>query len=266
MQHAAREEPAVPDYLPAPSVVVVLPTYTEADNIPRVVERLMACERPVDVLVVDDSSPDGTALVAAQLGRDYPGRVFLIVRDGQRGLAPAYQDGFAWAARHGYERIVQMDADGSHPAGRLPAVLAAIEEGGADLAIGSRYVPGGATQNWPLRRRVLSLCANLYARRALGLHQRDLTGAFRAWRTESLLATGPDRLSVNGFSFLVEMALRAHSSGLRVVEVPITFTDREHGTSKMSTGMALEGLVAVWRLRSAGRRTPVARPATLPAA
>ncbi len=233
----------------AASSVVVLPTYNEVGNIRSTLAALMACDPRVEVLVVDDASPDGTAMMAEKAGAEHPGRVHLLHRAGKAGLGTAYRDGLSWAMGRGYEVIVQMDADGSHPAERLPAMLDLISAGDADVVVGSRYAPGGAIRNWPLRRRLLSRLANLYARRLLGLDQQDVTAGFRAWRRKALIHVDPGAMTTDGYGFLVEMAATAHRGGLRVVEIPITFVDRVHGTSKMTGGIAVEAIFMVWRLR-----------------
>ncbi|MHB1615225.1 MAG: polyprenol monophosphomannose synthase [Actinomycetes bacterium] len=237
--------------------VVVMPTYNEVATIASMVDALLASPAVVDVLVVDDSSPDGTGNLVRQSARAHPGRVHLLSRQAKTGLGAAYRAGFTWALEHGYDVIVQMDADGSHPVDRLPVVLDALRDG-ADVAIGSRYVPGGAVVNWPLHRHILSRLANWYARTLLGVNQRDLTGAYRAWPAEALRRLAPERLPTSGFGFLVELAHAAHVHGLTVVEVPITFTGREHGTSKMTGRIAIEAMGMVLRLRRAqhGHRSP----------
>ncbi len=250
----------------ATTSIVVLPTYNEIDNVQGTLTALMECDPSVEVLIVDDASPDGTAAAAETVAAEHPGRVFVLNRAGKAGLGPAYQAGFAWALERGYQVIVQMDADGSHPVERLPVMLDVIEAGDADVVVGSRYVCGGGTLNWPLRRRILSRAANLYARTLLGLGQRDVTGAFRAWRREALVAVTADGTRTAGYGFLVEMAAAAHDRGLRIVEVPITFVDRVHGTSKMTGGIAIEATLMVWRLRRdrLTHRSPVAPMAAVP--
>jgi dolichol-phosphate mannosyltransferase len=234
---------------PSVSAIVVLPTYNEVDNITPALESLLACDPDLEVLVVDDASPDGTAKVAEAVASEHPGRIHLLNRPGKAGLGVAYRAGFEWAIEAGYDIIVQMDADGSHPADRIPAMLDLLSQGRADVVVGSRYVPGGGTRNWPLRRRLLSSVANRYARAMLGLRQHDVTAGFRAWRTDALITAEPETVTTVGYGFLVEMAARAHRRGLRCAEIPITFVDRVHGSSKMTRAVALEGVLTVWRLR-----------------
>lgn len=229
--------------------VVILPTYNEAGNIGSMLATLLAVDRRVDVLVVDDSSPDGTADLARAVAAEHPGRVHVLRRPGKSGLGSAYRCGFAWASERGYELIVQMDADGSHPAAQLPEMLDLAHMRGADLVIGSRYVVGGRTEGWPWSRRILSRMANTYARFMLGLNLRDTTGGFRVWRSAALATADPSATTADGYGFLVEMAAAAERCGLLVMEVPITFTDRTVGVSKMSGDVAVEAARKIWRHR-----------------
>ena len=215
--------------------VVVVPTYDEAENIGLL---LRALSEDLDVLVVDDNSPDGTAEVARSSPR--PG-VTVLDRPGKQGLASAYTQGFRWCLDRGYERVVQMDADLSHDPADVDRLLAVD----ADRVLGSRYVDGGGTRNWPLRRRLLSRLGSLYGRLCLGMPQRDLTGGFKAWRAELLGRVLASPVRSEGYAFQVEMTWRAAAAGASIVEVPIVFTERTLGASKMSTGIALE---AAWRL------------------
>ncbi|MHB8506473.1 MAG: polyprenol monophosphomannose synthase [Acidimicrobiales bacterium] len=232
-----------------PTALVVLPTYNEVDNIRCCLEAIITVHPSVEVLVVDDSSPDGTAAVAHEVAGEHPGRVHVLSRDVKDGLGAAYRAGFSWALDAGYQVIAQMDADGSHPAECLPVMLDLVLSGAVDLAVGSRYIAGGGTANWPLRRRILSRAANFYARSVLHLSQRDVTGAFRVWTAPALRAVDPASMTATGYGFLFEMASAAQRCGLVVREVPITFVDRAYGTSKMNSSVALEGALLVWQLR-----------------
>jgi dolichol-phosphate mannosyltransferase len=226
--------------------VVVVPTYDEADNIVRLLDSVRSVAPSADVLVVDDNSPDGTArLVAARAELD--GRVHLLERPGKAGLGAAYRAGFAWALEHGYDRIAQMDADLSHPPDRLPALFSALDD--ADVAVGSRYVEGGGVRNWSWKRRLLSWAGNRYVRMVLGTGVQDNTAGFKAFRREALDEIAVLTSESNGYSFQIENTWRARTAGLRVVEVPITFTDRTEGESKMSGSIAVEALsrVLLWR-------------------
>jgi len=230
---------------------VVLPTYNERDNLPSVVPAILAASPELDVLVVDDGSPDGTGALADELARREP-RVRVLHRQRKEGLGPAYLAGFDVALRAVYGRILEMDADFSHDPGRLPALLAASRE--ADLVLGSRYVPGGGTQNWGLGRRLLSRGGSVYARLILGVRIRDLTGGFKCFRREVLERIDLQTVTTVGYAFQIELTYRALRAGFRVVEVPIIFADRRVGQSKMTGAIVLEALWKVWGIRFAGWR------------
>nr|WP_243704891.1 polyprenol monophosphomannose synthase [Micromonospora sp. KC723] len=229
-------------------VLVVIPTYNEADNVTAIVPRVRAAAPAVDILVADDDSPDGTGTLAeAMAGTD--DQVHVLHRPGKEGLGAAYLAGFAWAHERGYDAVVEMDADGSHAPEDLPALLAAARY--ADVVIGSRWAVGGRVVNWPLRRLLLSRCGNLYARLALGVPVSDATGGYRVYRTAALRAMGLGSVCSQGYSFQVELSRLAHRAGARIVEVPITFAERRHGTSKMSPLIVAEALwrITLWGLR-----------------
>ncbi len=230
--------------------LVCIPTYNEASNILALIERVHEASPESDVLVIDDASPDGTGDLAHDRMLKDP-RLELMARPGKLGLGTAYMAGFAYGLQHGYGSVLTMDADFSHPPERIPALLQAVNAG-AHLSVGSRYVPGGAIQGWPITRRVLSAAANFVARQLLGLRTRDCTGGFRCYslRAQQFLVTRPLRSS--GYSALVELLTRCERAGLTIVEVPITFTDRFHGVSKISRQEIFRAIVTVIRL--AGRR------------
>ena len=232
--------------LPPASVAVVTPTYNERDNVTALISRLRLAWPGLHIYVVDDASPDGTgdAVAALATGRD---DVVLLRRPGKKGLASAYVQGFVRALADGHDRIVQMDADLSHDPFDLPRLL----QSDADLTLGSRYVPGGGTRNWALHRRVLSRGGSIYSRLWLGLPYRDLTGGFKVWRADCLRAALSAPVSSEGYVFQVEMTLRAARAGARIAELPIVFTERVGGVSKMSRNIALEAALAVPRLRFA---------------
>lgn len=237
--------------------LVIVPTYDESPTILDAIAGLFqAVPDDVDLLVVDDSSPDGTAeLVRNEMGsRD--DRLNLLVRPAKTGLGRAYIDGFRWALERGYEAVVEMDADLSHDPAAVPSLLEALAE--ADLAIGSRYVAGGSVRNWGRARRALSRGGNLYARWMLRLPVRDATSGFRAFRSEVLQAQDLDTVASHGYAFQIEMVRRVHAAGGTVVEVPIVFTERAAGRSKMSRRIVAEALwqVTTWGLRDRLRRTP----------
>ncbi|NVI91375.1 polyprenol monophosphomannose synthase [Actinomadura sp. BRA 177] len=223
-------------------VLVIIPTYNERDNLERVAGRVREAVPAADVLVVDDASPDGTGEVADALaGEDE--QIKVLHRKGKDGLGPAYIAGFRWAAEHGYDVMVEMDADGSHQPEELPRLLAALED--ADLVIGARWVPGGKVRNWPKRREALSRGANTYARLMLGIPLHDATAGYRAFRAATLAKIGLEEVDSRGYCFQIDLALRALRQGLRVVEVPITFVEREHGTSKMSRDVMAEAALRI---------------------
>ena len=228
-----------------PTVLVIVPTYNERENLPAVVEGVMA-HPGLQLLIVDDCSPDGTGDVADALAGRFDGRVEVMHRTGRRGLGLSYVDGFRRALDRRVEQICQMDADLSHDPSRLPALIA--KTAGADLAIGSRYIPGGAIVNWPQRRRWLSRCANFYVRRVTRLDVRDCTSGFRCWRRAALEALPLDRVRSDGYSFLIETLYMAVRRGCRVAEVPITFVERRQGASKLSAAVLTESLLTPWRL------------------
>ncbi|RZS80095.1 dolichol-phosphate mannosyltransferase [Motilibacter rhizosphaerae] len=234
-------------------VLVVVPTYDEAENIEPVVSRLLAAVPDAEALVVDDASPDGTGEIADRMAAADP-RVSVLHRTGKEGLGAAYLAGFSWALEHGYDVVVEMDADGSHPPEQLPDLLQALAD--ADLVLGSRWVQGGRVVNWPRTREVLSRGGNLYTRLALGLPLRDATGGYRAFRAGTLRTLHLGEVASQGYCFQVDLAWRAVRAGLRVAEVPITFTERERGSSKMSRSIVLEALwrVTLWGAADLPRR------------
>ncbi len=252
--HEGGEIEPGPPPVPAASPVIVLPTYREAANIRAVLEAIRSELPDSSVLVVDDEGGDGTAEAADEVGAE-TGRVEVLRRRAKEGLGPAYVAGFRAALERGATVVIGMDADLSHDAAVLPALVAAIA-GGADVAIGSRYVPGGRTVDWPLHRRLLSRAGNRYATLALGIPVRDATSAYRAFRADALTAVDLDGLAAHGYGFIIELIYRLAQSGASIVEVPITFADRVNGKSKMTPAIAFEALVVVTRLarRDAVRR------------
>jgi dolichol-phosphate mannosyltransferase len=232
---------------------VVLPTYNEHDNLPYIVPRILAATPEVDVLVVDDASPDGTGEIADDLARR-DRRVNVLHRPHKDGLGLAYLAGFARALGDGYGRVLEMDADCSHDPSALPSLLAASRT--ADLVLGSRYVPGGGTVHWGLGRRLLSRAGSFYARTILGVPVKDLTGGFKCFRREVLEAIELGTVTSTGYSFQIELTYRAIRRGFHVLEVPITFTDRRVGRSKMSRAIVLEALWKVWAIRASRNRLP----------
>ena len=235
-------------------ILVVMPTYREALTLEAAVRELFVHNADVDLLIVDDNSPDGTGTLAQALARDDQ-RISVLHREQKQGLGPAYLAGFAWGTSRGYEFLIEMDADGSHRAIDLPRLIAAAPN--ADLVIGSRWVPGGSVVNWPLHRRLISRIGNLYVNLMLGVGVKDMTAGFRVFRASFLNRLELADVAAYGYSFQVEMAWRSIMAGGRVVEVPITFVEREFGQSKMTMGIVVEALwlVTKWGLRRLrGRR------------
>jgi dolichol-phosphate mannosyltransferase len=226
--------------------LVCLPTYNERENVEAICRAILAAAPEVDVLVIDDRSPDGTGELADRLAAAEP-RIQVLHRAGKEGLGKAYLAGFAWALERGYRLVLEMDADFSHDPARLSAMLAAARD--ADLVLGSRYVPGGGTVDWGLGRRILSRGGSLYARTILGLRIRDLTGGFKCFRREVLESIDLATVSCTGYAFQIELTYRAIRRGFRVAEVPIVFADRRVGQSKMSRRIVLEALRKVWAIR-----------------
>jgi dolichol-phosphate mannosyltransferase len=224
----------------ARSVLVIIPTYNESENIERIVARVRSSVPDAHVLVADDNSPDGTGKQADALADADP-HVHVLHRLGKEGLGAAYLAGFSWGLDRGYEVLVEMDADGSHQPEQLPRLLDALA--GADLVLGSRWVPGGSVVNWPKSREFLSRGGNLWTRIALGVPLKDITGGYRAFRRQTLLGLGLDNVASAGYCFQVDLAWRALKAGFTVVEVPITFVEREYGDSKMSQKIVLEALL-----------------------
>ena len=230
-------------------IIQVIPTYNEAQNLPLLTQALFALAIPdFHILVVDDNSPDGTGEVADSLAKQYPGQLSVLHRQGKEGLGKAYIQGFRHALDQGGEVIGMMDADLSHPPDRFPALLSALEK--ADVAIGSRYTPGGSVdRDWPAWRKALSWFGNTYARTILRLPIKDTTGGYRLWRRSALEAIPFEDSRSNGYVFIVELAYMAALAGLTFAEVPIYFAERTHGASKMSLRIQMEAAIRVWQLR-----------------
>jgi len=227
--------------------LVCIPTYNERYNVESIVRAVLAADPRVDVLVVDDKSPDGTGELADALAREST-RVHVLHRAGKEGLGKAYLAAFDWALERGYSLVMEMDADWSHDPRYLPTFLDRASSD-ADLVLGSRWVKGGGTRNWGLGRRIISRGGSFYARTILGLDVRDLTGGFKCFRAEVLRAIDLPSVSSTGYGFQIELTYRAIRRGFRVVEIPIVFEDRRVGQSKMSGHIVLEALIKVWKIR-----------------
>jgi len=227
--------------------LVVIPTYNEVENVPGLVPQVLAQDPRLEVLVVDDGSPDGTGRLAEALAAKQP-RVHVLHREGKLGLGTAYLTGFRWALERGYDYVFEMDADHSHDPGHLKDFLKAVEQ--ADLVLGSRYLEGKVTVvNWSMGRLLLSYCANIYARWITGLHIWDLTGGFKCFRRHVLEAIDLSRVRSNGYAFQIEMSVRAWRKGFKLKEIPIVFVDRTEGQSKMNRSIVREAVWMVPRLR-----------------
>jgi dolichol-phosphate mannosyltransferase len=226
--------------------LVIIPTFNEAENIKPIVARVRSAVPDAHILVADDNSPDGTGKLADELVAEDE-QVHVLHRRGKEGLGAAYIAGFHWGIGHGYGVLVEMDADGSHRPEELPRLLTALK--GADLVLGSRWVPGGRVVNWPKSREFISRGGSTYSRLLLDVPIRDMTGGFRAFRKETLEGLGMDAVASQGYCFQVDLAWRAVKAGFHVVEVPITFVDREYGDSKMSRDIVAE---ALWRVTAWG--------------
>jgi len=233
--------------VPEERILVIIPTYNERDNLPRIVPRVLAAHPGVEILVVDDNSPDGTGLLAAGMARDEP-RVHALHREGKGGLGRAYIDGFRWGLERDYQLFFEMDADLSHPPEKIPVMLEASRKHA--VVVGSRYVGRRVNVvNWPITRLIISVFGSAYARVITRLPVMDATGGFNLWRREVLEAIPLDRIESNGYAFQVELKLRAWRKGFTPLEIPIVFTERETGDSKMSKGIVVEAVWKIWKLR-----------------
>ena len=241
---------------PIERVAVLIPTYNERENLPRIVERVRAAVPDADVVVLDDNSPDGTGDVADELAA-VDDHVLVRHRAGKEGLGAAYLDGFAWALEQGYDAIVEMDADGSHRPEHLPRMLEAAAD--ADLVIGSRYVRGGRVVNWPANRKAISIAGNAYIRVLLGMPVSDATAGYRVYRAETLRTIGLDDVQSAGYCFQTDLTVRTVRAGLTVVEIPITFIEREIGDSKMDGDVVRDSMSRITGWGLAHRRQQLQR-------
>jgi len=238
--------------------VVIFPTYNERENIERIIRKVFSLPRDFHALVVDDNSPDGTASIVKQLQDEYPGRLFLLERSGKQGLGTAYIAGFEWALNLGYDYIFEMDADFSHNPDDLIRLHDACVDGGADLAIGSRYITGVNVVNWPMSRILMSYCASKYVRFITRMKIRDTTAGFKCYKRRVLETIPFERIHSKGYAFQIEMKFTAWKFGFTLVEVPIIFYDRSAGASKMSGGIFSEAFlgVAAMKWKSFFRKYP----------
>lgn len=230
--------------------LIITPTYNEKESLPTHLAAVRSAAPDAHLLIVDDNSPDGTGQIAQEAAISDP-HIHVMHRPGKNGLGAAYIAAFSWGLQNGYDVLVEMDADGSHRAEDLPKLLAAIDDG-ADVVLGSRYIPGGAVENWPFSRQFLSRGGNIYIQAVLGIPLRDATGGFRAYTAEALREIDLNKVASQGYCFQVDLAWRAVEAGLEVREVPITFVERVHGVSKMSGDIVREALlrVTVWGVKA----------------
>ncbi len=236
--------------LPEPlTILVVIPTYNERDNIGSLVEEIFALGQRYRVLVVDDNSPDGTGSLVSDLGRMHPGRVDLLSRPTKEGIGRAYVAGFQRALATGVDLIAQMDADHSHQPSDLARLVAYVDEDDVDLVLASRYIDGGATHGWPWHRKLISRAGGIYAGAILGVGVKDLTGGFKVWHRRALEAIELESIHSDGYCFQIETTYRALRKGFRTKQIPITFIDRVAGKSKLSRRVVLEAAIVVWQLR-----------------
>ena len=229
--------------------IVIIPTYNESHNIRKLIEKTLSLETKINILIVDDGSPDGTADIVKSLQAEHPNRIYLIERKSKMGLGTAYVKGFKFALTKGYKNICEMDADFSHNPEDLPRLIEPVATGKADLAIGSRYSNGISIVNWPLSRLILSFAANVYARTITGLPVKDTTAGFKCIHRKVLESIDLDRISSNGYAFQIEIHYRAWTAGFKLKEVSIIFKEREEGVSKMSKSIVREAIWRVWALK-----------------
>ena len=229
--------------------LVIIPTYNEIENISNIIDAVISQPETFDVLIIDDGSPDGTASVVREKMKQYDGRVFLEERKGKLGLGTAYIHGFKWAKRHGYEYVIEMDADFSHNPNDLPKLYKACKEEGADLSIGSRYISGVNVVNWPMGRVLMSYYASAYVRIVTGMNVRDTTAGFVCYKRRVLDTLDLDKIEFKGYAFQIEMKFKAYKLGFKIKEVPIIFVNRELGTSKMNSSIFGEAVFGVIKLR-----------------
>ncbi|MDX1652169.1 MAG: polyprenol monophosphomannose synthase [Brumimicrobium sp.] len=229
--------------------VIIIPTYNELENIERILRTVFGYEKDYHVLIVDDNSPDGTGGKVMALQDDFKGRLHLLEREGKQGLGTAYIAGFNWALARDYQYIFEMDADFSHNPDDLIRLYEACAAKGAKLSIGSRYTKGGKIKNWPFLRILMSYFASIYVRMILWINIKDTTAGFKCYTREALEKVNYEIIPFKGYAFQICMKYGVHKHGLKIIEVPITFVDRQYGTSKMSTGIFKEAFVGVWKMR-----------------
>lgn len=230
--------------------IIIIPTYNEIENIEKMIRRVMVYEKPYDILIVDDNSPDGTADQVKSLQKEFKDRLHILERAGKQGLGTAYIAGFDWSLERDYEYIFEMDADFSHDPDDLIHLYNACAKDGAELSIGSRYCRGGKVKNWPLLRILMSYFASIYVRMILWIGIKDTTAGYKCYTRKALESINYHVIPFKGYAFQICMKYGIRKKGLKIIEVPITFIDRQYGTSKMSTGIFKEAFVGVWKMRN----------------
>lgn len=230
--------------------IIIIPTYNEIENIEKMIRRVMVYEKPYDILIVDDNSPDGTADQVKSLQKEFKDRLHILERAGKQGLGTAYIAGFDWSLERDYEYIFEMDADFSHDPDDLIHLYNACAKDGAELSIGSRYCRGGKVKNWPLLRVLMSYFASIYVRMILWIGIKDTTAGYKCYTRKALESINYHVIPFKGYAFQICMKYGIRKKGLKIIEVPITFIDRQYGTSKMSTGIFKEAFVGVWKMRN----------------
>jgi dolichol-phosphate mannosyltransferase len=229
--------------------VVIIPTYNEKENIEKIIRKVFSLPEDFHIVIVDDGSPDGTALIVKKLMAEYPTSLFLIEREGKQGLGTAYIAGFKWGIAQGFDYIFEMDADFSHNPDDLIRLYHACHQDGADVSVGSRYIKNGKVENWPLNRVLISYGASVYVRLITWMHVKDCTAGFVCYKRHVLQTIDLDTIRFIGYAFQIEMKYRAWKKGFKIKEVPITFIDRKEGHSKMSKGIIREAILGVWKMK-----------------
>ena len=229
--------------------IIIIPTYNEKENIEKIIRAVFSLDGEYHIIVIEDGSPDGTGEIVKRMQKEFPERLFMIERSGKQGLGTAYIAGFKWAVAHGYDYIFEMDADFSHNPEDVPRLYAACAEGGADLAIGSRYCNGISVINWPIGRVIMSYYASVFVRTVLNMRIFDTTAGFKCYRRKVLETIDLDNIRMKGYGFQIEMKYTTHKLGFKIAEVPIIFVDRKEGTSKMSSGIFGEAFWGVLKMK-----------------
>ncbi len=229
--------------------IIIIPTYNEKENIEKIIRAVFGLDGEYHIIVIEDGSPDGTGEIVKRMQKEFPERLFMIERSGKQGLGTAYIAGFKWAVAHGYDYIFEMDADFSHNPEDVPRLYAACAEGGADLAIGSRYCNGISVINWPIGRVIMSYYASVFVRTVLNMRIFDTTAGFKCYRRKVLETIDLDNIRMKGYGFQIEMKYTTHKLGFKIAEVPIIFVDRKEGTSKMSSGIFGEAFWGVLKMK-----------------